>query len=176
MDVQSPIVEIKEGRPLSELVSGLQDWSRSPADKKLGVDPKSLTRDERLALVEYFFYEENYTKTKIAQTIGSATTTVKDYLQEIRLLNGMALLKDCRAERFAGDLVKWSQALTYKAIQGKEYSLAWRIQVELIEKLQDLGIVFKAPVALQVNTLAEVMKLANGYTPAPASAPVPTLK
>jgi hypothetical protein len=138
----------------AEIVKAIQDGN---------LDPTTLTKDERLPVIELLKYSFGWSIPRMTEFFNLSRTTLKDDVTTIRLIYGKATLeKDI--ENIVGELVGWAESLTYKAIKKDDLALAWKIQLDLIEKLQDFGVVYKKPLEVKGElTVQSLMEKAFKY-------------
>lgn len=106
---------------------------------------KDLNAHERKIIVKYFYEEDSsWSNTAIAKLIAvtpQQVCKIKRWLKKV----GVWEVEAINIEGIAIDLLKRKMEYQRKAVDGGDYALAWRIEVEFVEKMQDLGFVYKAP-------------------------------
>ena len=96
-----------------------------------------LSIDERRACVAYLRLE-GLTQEEIAEVFGVHRHTIaRD--EQANLEAAKRLVDGIDARAAMGGLIAWGKHLTAKALKGKDYALAWRIQRELVAELRELG-------------------------------------
>lgn len=108
---------------------------------------RNLYRKERLRVVA-FLRNEGKSQYEIARMLGVCDKTVWLDCKTLKK-NAAQLVKQISVDRLAGDLIREAEILVSKAKRDKGYGLAWRIKCELIDKLQSLGYIYKAPEELK---------------------------
>lgn len=131
--------EIKE-TPILNLIQNIQSGV---------VDPRGLSKEERQQCIEVL-YLEGYSVSELAQILNRNERTVKRDLDEIRRRTAIAPNAEL-AKQFVGEMVAVARlrqgrlerlAKTKDATvleKGQAEYLAWKVQKEMIEKLQSLG-------------------------------------
>lgn len=110
-------------------------------------NPHSLTRKDRLQLVA-FLRQEGKSQYEIARFLGFCDKTIWRDCRDIKR-NAAQLVDEISLRQVTGDLIKEADILINKAKKKEDYKLAWQIKVDLIDKLQSLGFVYKAPDKLE---------------------------
>lgn len=140
MKANNPKLEKEEEVPILSLIQKIKDES---------LDPKTLPKELRQQCVEVL-WAEGYGESSMAQILQRSEKTIKRDLQEIRERNALApnleLAKQIigemvqRAHMHQGYLVRLARSkdATVSEKSQSEY-LAWRVQKELVEKMQFLG-------------------------------------
>lgn len=111
------------------------------------LDPYSLKRNQRLQVV-VFLRNEGKTQFEIARFLGVCDKTIWLDCREIKR-NAAQLVDEISLKQVAGDLIREAEVLVTKAKKKEDYKLAWQIKCELIDKLQSLGFIYKAPDKLE---------------------------
>lgn len=126
--------------PILNLIQNIQSGA---------VDPKGLNKEERQQCVEVL-YLEGYSVSELAQILNRNERTVKRDLDEIRRRTAISPNAEL-AKQFIGEMVQIARlrqgrlerlAKTKDATvleKGQAEYLAWKVQKEMIEKLQSLG-------------------------------------
>lgn len=119
------------------------------------INPVSLKKEERQQCIEVL-YLEGYTVPELAQILQRNERTVKRDLEEIRKRNAISPNAEL-AKQLVGEMVmmarlhrgrieRLAKAKEAKPIEkGQLEYLAWKVSKEMIEKLQDLGILPSKP-------------------------------
>jgi hypothetical protein len=105
---------------------------------------------------------EGYTQDEIAEVFRVHRQTILRDDKANR--KEMAKLVDqVDVEAMAGELIALASQLRAKAIRTKDYSLAWKIQRDLINDLQSLGYLPRAPEQhqVQIGTFVDLLQLAS---------------
>lgn len=125
------------------------------------IEPQQIGLQIRRNCVRYLRYE-GYTQQEIAEIFRVSRQTIIRDEKAIRSEQSV-LVDDLDIDIIAGELIAIANNLTAKAIRNKDYSLAWKIECDLITKLQSLGYLPKAAEKLNVNvtTFADLIKLAE---------------
>lgn len=132
--------------PLLSLIQKIKDGS---------VDPRSITKDQRLQCV-LILWSEGYNESSIAQVLNRSEKTIRRDLSDIRSQNALSpdpnlarelvgeMLQKARAHQ--SRLLRISSNKENKAFERiqAEYA-AWRIERELIERMQSLGYMPQRP-------------------------------
>lgn len=140
MKADNPKLDKEEEVPIFSLIQKIKDES---------LDPKTLPKELRQQCVEVL-WAEGYGESSMAQILKRSEKTIKRDLQEIREKNALSpdpeLAKQLigemmlRARMHQGYLVRLARSKegTVSEKAQAEY-LAWRVQKELVEKMQSLG-------------------------------------
>lgn len=114
------------------------------------VRPAAITLEERRSCVNYLRLE-GYTQEEMAKIFGVHRATIgrDEALLAERAGQGIA---DIKTKEVAAGLIAWAKHLTAKAMKAKNHALVWRIQKELTEKLEELGIIAALPRASDAPT------------------------
>lgn len=104
---------------------------------------KALPRDVRIEVVACLHYE-GMSQWDISKLLGMGPGTVYRDMNVIKARNAK-LVKKINVDRVAGNLVRNAEILKTKAVQVKNYALAWQIDRELIQMLQEMGYLRRAP-------------------------------
>jgi transposase len=129
-----------EERPIFSLIQQLKDAS---------LDPRTLPKELRQQCVEVL-WAEGYNESAMAQILQRSEKTIKRDLQEIREKNALSpnleLARQIigetvqRARMHQGYLVRLARSKDATVTEkGQAEYLAWRVQKELVEKMQSLG-------------------------------------
>jgi hypothetical protein len=140
MKPNDPTLKEQEDLPIFSLIQKLKDES---------LDPSTLPKELRQQCVEVL-WAEGYGEPSMAQILKRSEKTIKRDLQEIRERNALTpdleLAKQVigetvqRARMHQGYLVRLARSkdATVSEKSQSEY-LAWKVQKELVEKMQSLG-------------------------------------
>lgn len=140
MKPDNPKLEKEEEVPILSLIQKIKDES---------LDPSTLPKGLRQQCVEVL-WAEGYNESAMAQILKRSEKTIKRDLQEIREKNALSpnleLARQTigemvqRARMHQGYLVRLARSKE-AAVSEKAQSeyLAWRVQKELVEKMQSLG-------------------------------------
>ena len=138
----------------------------SPVDilrqiKDGSIEPQQISLQVRRDCVQYLRHE-GYTHQEIAEIFKVSRQTIIRDEKAIRAEHSI-LVKDLDIDAIAGELIVVANNLMAKLIRNKDYFPAWKIQCDLITKLQSLGYLPKAAEKLNLNvtSLADLIKLAE---------------
>ena len=123
-------------------------------------NPKEISIPDRRICVAYLRYE-GYTQDEIAEIFGvHRQTIIRDEKANRKEL--AKLVDEIDVKSIAGGLIALASQLRAKALREKNYSLAWKIQRELISDLQSLGFLPRSPERhqLQIGTFVDLVELA----------------
>ena len=116
------------------------------------ISKEVLTPRDRKLVIAYFLEEQSEeTNTAIAELLGitpQAVGKIKDRL----LSEAIWEIETIDIKKLAARLKKKANELQRKAQKAGDYGIAWRIETEFIEKLQDLGFVMKSPVPIRLDS------------------------
>ena len=119
------------------------------------LDPSSLEPADRQPVVAYLRLE-GHNVDEIAQLFGVSTHKISQDLYELSK-DRVKLVKRINLFEVAGRLIEMAQHLSRKSRREGDYSGAWKIDRELMESLQSLGFVYRAPRTAKIATIhAEV--------------------
>ncbi len=119
------------------------------------LDPASLETADRKPVVAYLRLE-GHNVDEIAQLFGVPTKTISNDLYDLSK-DRLGLVKKINLFDVAGRLIEMAKHLSRKSRREGDYSGAWKIERELMESLQSLGFVYRAPRTAKIATLhAEV--------------------
>ena len=122
--------EKRKGTGVIELLAKLQSGAVNPGDISL---------EERRSCVNYLRLE-GYTQEEMAKIFGVHRATIgRD--EKILCDRAARMVAEIKTDAVAAGLVSWAKHLTAKAMKEKNHALVWRIQKELTDKLQSLGII-----------------------------------
>ena len=115
--------------------------------------PSSLTPHLRKKIVQLYAYENaGATNRQIADLIGVTEWQVTKIRK--RLMQKMSWeFEDIDVREIAADCKVKAHYLQGRAIRAGHYEVAWRIQMDLIETLMRLGLVYRAPERLAVASM-----------------------
>lgn len=119
--------------------------------QKKKVKPESLSFRERRKIIKYFLEEQSeISNTQIGELLAVTSQAVGQMKQTL-LRNAASELDDLDVKLVAVSLKKRKEEYQRKAAKDQNYSLAWRIEIEFIEKMQSLGFIHKAAETLNLN-------------------------
>jgi len=124
------------------------------------IQPSAVGTEERRVCVAYLRLE-GYTQDEMAEIFRVHRRTVSRDERAIRK-EAAALVDELDVRSVAGGLIAWGRHLTAKALKDGDSALAWRIQRELIQDLQSLGYLPRAPEqhTVQLSTFVDLARLA----------------
>ena len=140
MKPNDPTSKKEEELPIFSLIQQLKDES---------LDPRTLPKELRQQCVEVL-WAEGYGESSMAQILKRSEKTIKRDLQEIREKNALSPNLEL-ARQIIGEMVqraRMHQGYLVRLARSKEATvsekaqseyLAWRVQKELVEKMQSLG-------------------------------------
>jgi hypothetical protein len=106
---------------------------------------EQLSPHQRKVIVKYFYEEDSsWSNSAIGQLIAVTpqhASHIKGMLKRIGLWEVEAI----NIEIIALDLYKRKMEYQRKAVDKEDFALAWRIEIEFVGKMQDLGFIYKAP-------------------------------
>ena len=155
-----PPIEISSSTKEVTISSDIDEPSKNAIDllkavKDEGLTGKEMSIGER-QLVVRLMKDAGHTQDQISSALQvSMRTIVADY----RSLREKAAVQVASMElmHFAGEVVMTSMNLMNKSIQEKMYKTASNIQKDMIELLQSMGIIYRAPKTMQSLTLTARM-------------------
>ena len=165
-------MDIMESKPFSEKVQKFFGHKLSPRNENEKrayknafevltmirdgtLDPSSLEPADRQPVVAYLRLE-GHNIDEIAQLFGVSTHNISQDLYELSK-DRVKLIKRINLFEVAGRLIEMAQHLSRKSRREGDYSGAWKIERELMESLQSLGFVYRAPRTAKIATIhAEV--------------------
>ena len=124
------------------------------------LDPKEISITNRQTCVAYLRFE-GYTQDEIAEIFGVHRRTImRD--EKIHRKEVAKLVDEIDVKSTGGGLIALSRQLVAKALRKKDYGLAWKIQRELINDLQNLGYLPRSPERhqVQVGTFVDLVEMA----------------
>ena len=102
------------------------------------IRPDEVTTEERRTCVSYLRLE-GYTQEEMAKIFDVHRTTIgRD--EKIMAERAAKMIKDLKPQAMVAGLIAWAKHLTSKTLKEKDYGLAWKIQKELVDKLESLGL------------------------------------
>jgi len=140
MQANDPKSKKEEEFPIFSLIQQLKDES---------LDPKTLPKELRQQCVEVL-WAEGYSESAMAQILKRSEKTIKRDLQEIREKNALSANLEL-AKQIIGEMVqraRMHQGYLVRLARSKEATVsekaqseffAWKVQKELVEKMQSLG-------------------------------------
>lgn len=120
------------------------------------LDPSSLECADRQPVVAYLRLE-GHNVDEIAQLFGVSTGVINKDLRELAK-DRVKLVKKINILEVAGHLIEIARHLSRKSRREGDYSGAWKIERELMESLQSLGFVYRAPRTAKIATLHASVK------------------
>ena len=111
--------------------------------------PELLRKKDRQKIVAVL-HLEGFTDSRIAQILKRTDRTIRRDMSDISS-NHARLVTNMSIDKIAGRLVAVATTLRSKSIMEKDFALAWKIEVELIEKLQSMGYIKQTPSEVQVT-------------------------
>ncbi len=118
-------------------------------DKK--ISGGDLPPDVRLTIVQIL--RQTYTQAEIAELLHLCDRTIERDVKKLKD-ESVKLVADISIDKMAGGLIRAASYLTVRAQKAKNLSLAWRIQCELIDKLQSMGYIHVEPKEIKVKAEA----------------------
>lgn len=119
------------------------------------LDPSSLEPADRQPVVAYLRLE-GHNVDEIAQLFGVSAHKISQDLYALSK-DRVKLVKGINLFDVASRLIEMAKHLSRKARREGDYSGSWKIEKELMEALQSLGFVYRAPRTAKIATLhAEV--------------------
>lgn len=122
----------RKPRGVIELLANLQAGA---------VEPGEVTTEERRMCISYLRLE-GYNQFEMAKIFSVHRATIS---RDERVLTERAakMIQGLNTDAVAGGLISWAKHLTAKAMKDRNHALVWRIQKELVDKLESLGLVGK---------------------------------
>jgi hypothetical protein len=112
---------------------------------------EELSARQRRVVVKYFMEEmTDQSNTSIASLIGVTDVHVCRIKREL-MKRGMWEIESVDIKMLALGLLKRKVEYQRRAAETQNWSLAWKIECDFIEKMQSLGFVYKEPERLQVQ-------------------------
>ena len=119
------------------------------------LDPSLIEPADRQPVVAYLRLE-GHNVDEIAQLFGVSTHKISNDLYDLSK-DRVRLVKKISLFDVAGRLIEMAKHLSRKSRREGDYSGAWKIERELMESLQSLGFVYRAPRTAKIATIhAEV--------------------
>ena len=122
----------RKPRGVIELLAGLQAGAASPDD---------VSTEERRMCVSYLRLE-GYTQDEMAKVFAVHRATVSRD-EKVLAERAAKMIQGLNTDAVAGGLIAWAKHLTARAMKDRNHALVWRIQKELVDKLESLGLVGK---------------------------------
>jgi transposase len=138
--IANDLISKKEEMPIITLIQKLKEGS---------LDPKTLPKELRQQCVEVL-WAEGYSESQMAQILLRSEKTIRRDLEDIREKNALAPNQNL-AKKIIGEMVhraRIHQSYLIRLARSKEATvlekaqseyLAWKVEKELIEKMQSLG-------------------------------------
>ena len=119
-------------------------------DKRLKKD--DLTPRQRKLVVKYFTEEASeFSNQNIADMIGVTDVRVGQIRQQL-LKSAVWEIETIDIKMLATGLLQKKKQFQRRAVERNDFSLAWQIEKDYIEKMQSLGFVYKAPEKMDLVT------------------------
>lgn len=115
------------------------------------LDASSLKALDRRPVVAYL-HLEGHNADEMAQLFGVSTGVIYKDLRELAQ-DRVQLVHKISLFEVAGDLIEMAKHLSRKSRREGDYTGAWKIERELVEGLQSLGFVYRAPRTAKIATL-----------------------
>lgn len=115
------------------------------------LDPCSLKPPDRRPVVAYLRLE-GHNIDEISQLFGVRTSTIKNDLDALTK-DRVQLIQKISLFEVAGNLIEIAKHLSRKSRREGDYTGAWKIERELVEGLQSMGFVYRAPRTAKIATL-----------------------
>lgn len=117
------------------------------------IKPENLSAHQRKVLVKYFMENQSdITNAVLGQMIGITDGQVGRLKKEL-IKRAVWEIEEIDIKMLAAALLKKKQEYQKKAAKAGNYSLAWQIEKDYIEKMQELGFVYKAPAVVDLNVV-----------------------
>ena len=115
------------------------------------INPSELKPEDRRPVVAYLRLE-GHTEDEMAALFNMSVRTIQKDLHflskdRVKIMKGLDILE------VAGRLVQTAKHLALKSRRAGNYATSWKIEKELIESLQNMGFVYRAPKTLGVASL-----------------------
>ncbi len=130
--------------------------STLPAGKAAKIkprDPRTLSRNEKGRVIAYFTFDQpDVPNQAIADLLAMTPSNVS--WRRNKIIEGAARpeIYQTGPWRAASKLALRKEHLQRKAIGKEDYGLAWRIECDYIEKLQELGLIPKQPIQIETKS------------------------
>ena len=115
------------------------------------LDPSQIEPADRQPVVAYLRLE-GHNVDEIAQLFGVSTYKIRSDLREL-FRDRVRLVKKIDLFDVAGRLIEMAKHLSRKSRREGDYSGAWKIERELMESLQSLGFIYRAPRTAKIATM-----------------------
>lgn len=116
------------------------------------IDKENLSPHQRKVIVKYYLENESQTSNVfIARLIGVSDVHVSRIKRQL-LEDSAFEIERLDVVRMAVSLKKKKEEYQRKASEDGNYNLAWKIELDYIQAMQELGFVYKAPTRLEVKT------------------------
>ena len=150
------------------MASGLQNpYQSGPHLLKLiseqKLEPKQLTTHQRRICVRFLLQQGSYTQFEIAQILHIPEVYVYRDKKKIQEQNQW-MLDDLDERRIAVDIIQTAERSIARLSKASKQKEAWTVAREMVEVLQTLGYLKRAPIEFKGQvTLEEILKLAAGH-------------
>jgi hypothetical protein len=130
------------------------------------VKPENLSYRERRQIIKYFLEEQSeVSNSQIGELIGTTGQNVGQVKKT--LLKAAAWeIDELDVKALAVSLKRRKEEYQRKAAKDHNYSLAWKIEIDFIEKMQSLGFIRKAAETLNLNqamAMSDCLESISGY-------------
>ena len=134
--------------------------------QKKKVNPESLSYRERRKVIKYFLEEQSeVSNTQIGELIGTTGQNVGQ-VKKTLLKEAAWEIDELDIKALAVSLKKRKEEYQRKAAKDQNYSLAWKIEMDFIEKMQSLGFIRKAADSINLNkplSMVKCLESIQGY-------------
>lgn len=114
------------------------------------LSPRDVTQDIRRVCVEYLHRQGEHTQEEMAKMFWVSTKTIQRDIEKIEsLYANMLTVLDYK--RIIGNFLHKAGNLRQKALAKQDYRLAWQIELDLIDKYMELGLLKKPPEEMGVK-------------------------
>ncbi len=119
--------------------------------QKKKVKPEALGYRERRKIIQYFLEEQSEVSNRqIAELIGTSRQNVYQ-VKKTLLKNAAWEITELDVITLAVSMKKRKEEYQRRSVQKKDFSLAWKAEMDFIEKMQSLGFIRKAPDVVNMN-------------------------
>ena len=109
------------------------------------IESSQLSSHQRKVIIKFFIEEQSdFSNNQIAELIGITNVHVSR-LKHQSLKKAVWEIEDIDIKILAVSLKKRKEEYQRRAVKGNDISLAWKIEMDYIEKMQSLGFVYEAP-------------------------------
>jgi len=116
-------------------------------------DPLKLNLETRVQIV-CILRQEGLKTHEISSLLRVDIRTVDRDIAKIKNKD-IALVRNLTIEKVGGSLVRAAEQLRYSAVRKGDFALAWRIECELVDKLQSLGFIYQKPFEVRAEVKTE---------------------